>query len=47
VADAGLRERLARAGQAHARLFDYPEVSRNILQDLTFLTGATAEKRQQ
>jgi glycosyltransferase involved in cell wall biosynthesis len=47
VADAGLRERLARAGQSHARLFDYPEVSRNILGDLTFLTGETAEKRQQ
>jgi glycosyltransferase involved in cell wall biosynthesis len=46
LADTALRRDLALRGQLHARKFDYPEVSRNILADLAFLTGAGAEKRQ-
>jgi phosphatidylinositol alpha-mannosyltransferase len=46
VADAALRKDLASRGQLHARKFDYPEVSRNILEDLAFLTGAGAQMRQ-
>jgi glycosyltransferase involved in cell wall biosynthesis len=45
VADAGMRRDLALRGQNHARLFDYPEVSRVILEDLSLLTGAGAENR--
>jgi hypothetical protein len=37
---------LALRGQQHARRFDYPEVSRHILEDLTLLTGARAENRK-
>jgi hypothetical protein len=40
VADAGMRGDLALRGQRHARRFDYPEVSRVILEDLSLLTGA-------
>ena len=44
VADGALRASLALAGQQHVRRFDYPEVSRNILDDLALLTGAEAKK---
>jgi glycosyltransferase involved in cell wall biosynthesis len=40
IADAGLRNALALAGQAHVRRFDYPNVSSRILGDLSLLTGA-------
>jgi glycosyltransferase involved in cell wall biosynthesis len=40
VADAGMRGDLALRGQRHARRFDYPGVSRVILEDLSLLTGA-------
>lgn len=40
VADPQLRRRLAERGQAHARRFDYPVVSRAILDDLSLLAGA-------
>jgi len=40
VADQRLRRGLAERGQAHARRFDYPVVSRVILDDLTLLAGA-------
>jgi glycosyltransferase involved in cell wall biosynthesis len=46
VADAGKRRELATRGQEHVRRFDYPEVSRQILEDLAFLTGAGTEKRR-
>jgi glycosyltransferase involved in cell wall biosynthesis len=46
VSDAALRKAVALRGQQHARRFDYPEVSRNILGDLAFLTGAGPEKAQ-
>jgi glycosyltransferase involved in cell wall biosynthesis len=46
VADPALRRELASRGQQHARKFDYPEVSRNILEDLAFLTGSRAQMRQ-
>jgi glycosyltransferase involved in cell wall biosynthesis len=46
VADAALRNDLALRGQQHARRFDYSEVSRNILDDLAFLTGAGAKRGQ-
>jgi glycosyltransferase involved in cell wall biosynthesis len=45
VADAGARRELALRGQSHARRFDYPEVSRTILEDLSLLAGAGAENR--
>jgi glycosyltransferase involved in cell wall biosynthesis len=37
---------IALRGQEHVRRFDYPEVSRNILEDLALLTGAGAQKQQ-
>jgi glycosyltransferase involved in cell wall biosynthesis len=40
LADSRLRRDLAQRGQQHARRFDYPEVSRIILDDLSLLTGA-------
>jgi len=40
VADAPLRAEVARRAQAHAKRFDYPEVSRIILEDLSLVTGA-------
>lgn len=40
VADAALRAEVARRAQAHAKHFDYPEVSRMIMEDLALLTGA-------
>jgi glycosyltransferase involved in cell wall biosynthesis len=43
VADPALRNGLALGGQRHARRFDYPEVSGNILGDLAFLTGTGAK----
>ncbi len=43
VADAGLRRGVALRGQRHALRFDYPEVSRIILDDLSLLTGAGTE----
>jgi len=45
VADAGMRRDLALRGQSHARLFDYREVSRIILADLSLLTGAGTENQ--
>lgn len=45
VADAGLRRDLALRGQDHSRSFDYPEVSRVILDDLSLLAGAGPENR--
>jgi glycosyltransferase involved in cell wall biosynthesis len=44
VEDAALRGSLALAGQQHVRRFDYPEVSRAILDDLALLTGAGSRK---
>ncbi len=38
------RNEMALRGQAHAKRFDYPAVSRHILGDLAFLTGAGREK---
>jgi hypothetical protein len=38
---------MAARGQQHSRRFDYAEVSRNILGDLAFLTGAGTEKPQE
>jgi glycosyltransferase involved in cell wall biosynthesis len=46
VANPGLRNDLALRGQQHARRFDLPEVSRNILDDLALLAGAGAQKQQ-
>jgi len=45
VADAGMRRDLALRGQNHVRLFDYPEVSRVILADLSLLTGTGAQNQ--
>lgn len=45
VSDPGLRGDLALNGQEHARRFDYPQVSRHIMDDLAFLTGTVPEKR--
>jgi glycosyltransferase involved in cell wall biosynthesis len=45
VADERLRRGLAERGQAHVRRFDYPEVSRAILEDLSLLAGAQGENR--
>jgi glycosyltransferase involved in cell wall biosynthesis len=45
LADAGMRRDLALRGQERARRFDYPEVSRMILEDLSLLTGAGAKNR--
>jgi glycosyltransferase involved in cell wall biosynthesis len=47
LADAGLRRDVALRGQQRARRFDYPEVSRIILEDLSLLTGAGAQNRTQ
>jgi glycosyltransferase involved in cell wall biosynthesis len=46
VSDTSLRKSLATRGQSHVRRFDYEEVSRNILTDLAFLSGAGTEKPQ-
>jgi glycosyltransferase involved in cell wall biosynthesis len=46
VSDPVLRKDLALRGQQHARRFDYPEVSRNILEDLALLSGAGTQKQQ-
>lgn len=43
AAEEGFRKDLALRGQRHAKRFDFPEVSRNILEDLALLTGAPAE----
>ena len=47
VADAGMRRGMALRGQLLARRYDYPEVSRIILEDLSLLTGARDETRTQ
>jgi len=47
VADQALRDGLALRGQQKAREFDYMQVSRNILSDLAFLTGAPAKIGQE
>jgi glycosyltransferase involved in cell wall biosynthesis len=39
ISDSRLRADLAMRGQRHAQQFDYPEVSRKILEDLTLLTS--------
>jgi glycosyltransferase involved in cell wall biosynthesis len=44
--DPRLRLDIAARGQQHARRFAYPEVARNILEDLAFLTGAIPQKPQ-
>jgi glycosyltransferase involved in cell wall biosynthesis len=44
IGDPRMRKDLADRGQAHVRRFDFPEVSRHILDDLALLTGAPAEK---
>jgi glycosyltransferase involved in cell wall biosynthesis len=44
IGDAPLRARLAERGQAHVRRFDYPQVARALLDDLSVLTGAGPEK---
>ena len=46
LADEALRSAIAARGREHARRFDYPEVARNILDDIALLTGAAAEKPQ-
>ena len=46
-ADQALRDGLALRGQQKAREFDYMQVSRNILSDLAFLTGAPAKIGQE
>jgi glycosyltransferase involved in cell wall biosynthesis len=47
LADAGGRRALALRGQARARKFDFAEVSRVVLEDLSLLTGAGEENRTQ
>jgi glycosyltransferase involved in cell wall biosynthesis len=44
--DAELRRDMARRGQALARRFDYPEIARSLLEDLSLLTGAGAKNRR-
>jgi glycosyltransferase involved in cell wall biosynthesis len=46
ISDGDFRRGVAARGQERAKLFDYPEVSRHILDDLAFLTGAGGEKPQ-
>lgn len=46
LTDPLLRKDLALRGQQHARRFDYPEVARNVLEDLALLTGAATQERQ-
>lgn len=46
IVDPDLRRDLALRGQQRARRFDYPEVSRQILEDLSLLTGETPQKQQ-
>ena len=46
ITNAAARNDLALRGQQHARRFDYPEVSRKILDDLALLTGAAAKKSE-
>jgi glycosyltransferase involved in cell wall biosynthesis len=46
VSDGARRREIAGRGQQRAKRFDYPEVSRNILSDLAFLTGTGAKKPQ-
>jgi glycosyltransferase involved in cell wall biosynthesis len=46
VSDGSLRREVAARGQERAKHFDYPEVSRDILDDLAFLTGTEGEKPQ-
>ena len=40
IVDAGRRRTIAAEGQLHVRQFDYPQVARIILEDLSDLTGA-------
>jgi glycosyltransferase involved in cell wall biosynthesis len=47
LAEEGMRRALALSGQQHVRRFDYPEVSRSILSDLSLLTGAGGEKSRE
>ena len=43
VSEGELRRQMAARGQAHARRFDYAEISQNILTDLALLTGTGAK----
>ena len=42
--DEGLRKNLALRGQQHSKKYDYPEVSKFILEDLALLTGTVSNK---
>jgi glycosyltransferase involved in cell wall biosynthesis len=44
--DPAMRMNLALKGQRHAKRFDFPEVSANILSDLSLLTGSGQEIRR-
>src|ERR1019366_1793175 len=46
ITNAAARNDLALRGQQHARRFDYPEVSRKILDDLALLTGAASTQSE-
>jgi glycosyltransferase involved in cell wall biosynthesis len=46
VADEDLRKKLGERGQKRAQQFDYPAVSRHILEDLALLTGAATQDRR-
>lgn len=43
LVDESLRKDLALRGQQHSRQFDYQEVSKHILEDLSLLTGSADE----
>ena len=46
IVDAGRRRTIAADGQLHVRQFDYPQVARIILEDLSDLTGADRKKQE-
>jgi glycosyltransferase involved in cell wall biosynthesis len=46
VLDTALRNRLSANGQQKVRRFDYPELSRRVLDDLAVLTGTGTKKQQ-
>ena len=46
ISENDFRREVASRGQERAKHFDYPEVSRHILDDLAFLTGTGGEKPQ-
>jgi glycosyltransferase involved in cell wall biosynthesis len=47
IVDPVFRDLIAGRGQTHARKYDYPKVSENILSDLALLTGARGQEEQQ